>query len=240
VLALPGSWAGPALAAGRPGERITLRFSYLGLTAGQGTLRVLPGARAGRDVLHFVTEARSQGFFAWLLRYQVDDRTDAWFDPAAGCSLGIEKRLREGRAVRDQTVAFDWATGTARVADRKLERESFEVGSCPLDVLSALQVMRLRGVPAEAPLELEVFDNGKRYLLRFLRLGRERLDLPAPLGPATPTLVIEPLLAEGTGLFVKTGRLKLWITDDERRVPVRLRTKVPIGSVSADLVVYEP
>jgi len=191
-------------------------------------------------VLHFVAEARSQGFFAWLLRYEVDDRTDAWFDPAAGCSLGIEKRLREGKALRDQKVEFDWESGTARVADRKIARESFDVGPCPLDVLSALQVMRLHGVPAEAPLELDVFDNGKRYLLRFLRLGRERLDLPPPFGPGTPTLVIEPLLAEGSGLFVKSGRLKLWITDDERRVPVRMRTKVPIGSVSAELVVYEP
>jgi hypothetical protein len=55
-----------------------------------------------------------------------------------------------------------------------------------------------------------------------------------------PTVIVEPLLAEGTGLFVKEGRLKIWLTDDERRIPVRMRSKVAIGSVSADLESYTP
>ena len=71
-------------------------------------------------------------------------------------------------------------------------------------------------------------------------LGREHLDLPMPLGPRVPTVVVEPQLLEGTGLFVKEGRLKLWLTDDARRIPVRMRSKVPVGSVSADLESYTP
>jgi hypothetical protein len=52
--------------------------------------------------------------------------------------------------------------------------------------------------------------------------------------------VVEPQLAEGTGLFVNDGRLKLWLSDDERRVPVRLRTRVAIGSIAGDLESYVP
>ena len=52
--------------------------------------------------------------------------------------------------------------------------------------------------------------------------------------------MVEPLLLEGTGLFVKQGRLKIWLTDDARRIPVRMRSKVAIGSVSADLEAYTP
>lgn len=70
-------------------------------------------------------------------------------------------------------------------------------------------------------------------------MGRERLDLPAPFGKKYPTIVIEPQLLEGTGLFVKRGRLKIWLSDDARRLPVRMRAKVAIGSVSADLESYE-
>ena len=39
---------------------------------------------------------------------------------------------------------------------------------------------------------------------------------------------------------MKEGRLKIWLTDDERRIPVRLRSKVAVGSVSADLESYTP
>ena len=136
-----------------------------------------------------------------------------------GCSLGIEKHLHEGRAARDQKVEFDAATGITRVEDAKIPQTVFEVGSCPLDVLSALFVVRIRGD----------YSMGVRWR------GRERLDLPPPFGKDYPTVIVEPLLVEGSGLFVREGRLQVWLTDDARRVPVRMRSKVAIGSVSADL-----
>jgi hypothetical protein len=135
---------------------------------------------------------------------------------------------------------FDAAAGVARVQDRKIDAARFEVEPCTVDVLSALFVTRLRGVPERGALSLPVFDNGKRYRLDVRFVGRERLDLPPPLGDDVETIVVEPMLAEGTGLFVRRGRLTVWLTDDARRIPVRMRSKVPIGWVSADLEAYTP
>lgn len=221
-----------------PGERIVFRISYAHLTGGHATLSV--ESEPGEATLRFVAEARSQGFFAWLFRFKVKDRTVARWDPVLGCSLGIEKHLREGKAARDQVVVIDPRTGVAEVRDAKVKETRFVLEPCVLDVLSALFVARIRGVPESEPLLLPVFDNGKRYLLRVRFIGRERLDLPPPLGKKVPTIVVEPQLAEGTGLFVKEGRLVLWLTDDARRLPVRMKSKVAIGSVGADLESYTP
>jgi hypothetical protein len=224
-----------------PGERITLRISYARLLAGRASVSVLAADRDGGAALQYLAEARSQGFFAWLFRFRVNDRTVATWDPVSGCSLGIEKRLREGRAARDQVVTFDPASGLAHVDDPKIEQSRFDVGPCALDVLSALYVTRVRGVSESTPLELPLFDNGKRYRLAVRFSGRERLNLPPPLGRQVPTLVVEPMLLEGTGLFVKErgARLRIWLTDDARRIPVRMRSKVAIGWVSADLESYQ-
>ncbi len=223
-----------------PGERVTMRIRYAHLTAGRASLAVLAGEREGRPVLQYVAEARSQGFFAWLFRFRVNDRTVATWDPASGCSLGVEKHLREGRAGRDQVVTFDPAGGIAWVQDPKIKETRLDVGSCVLDVLSALYQARVRGVDEREALALPVFDNGKRYTLGVRFVKRERLDLPPPFGRRVPTVVVEPLLLEGTGLFVKEGRLFLWLTDDARRVPVRMQSKVAIGSVVGELESYEP
>lgn len=216
-----------------------MRFSYAHLLAGFGTLSVLAGQHEGRAVYDYVAEARSAGFFAWLLRFRVEDRTVATWDPGIGCSLGIEKHLREGRAVRDQVVRFDPLAGVATVQDRKIAQQTFDVGPCAVDVLSAFFLLRRRGVGENEPLVLPLFDNGKRYSLEIRFRGRETLDLPAPLGKRVPTIIVEPLLLEGTGLFAKEGRLKIWLTDDDRRIPVRMRTKVAIGSVSGDIESYQ-
>jgi len=39
-------------------------------------------------------------------------------------------------------------------------------------------------------------------------------------------------------LFTQEGRLLVWVTADARRIPVRVRSKVPVGSVSGDLESY--
>lgn len=239
LLALASS-AEPAALPFGPGERVTLKITYARLLAGRATASVEAADVDGRPALRFVADARSQGFFAWLFRFRVNDHTTATWDPASGCSLSIEKRLREGRHERDQRVRFDPATGIATVVDPRIAQDRFELEPCTLDVLSAFFVTRLRGVPEHGELELPVFDNGKRYRLAVRYLERERLDLPPPFGKKAPTMVVEPLLVEGSGLFVKEGRLRIWLSDDERRVPVRMRSKVAVGSVSADLEAYEP
>jgi uncharacterized protein DUF3108 len=221
-----------------PGERIVMRITWARLLAGRATLGV---ERTARPRLEFVLEARSEGFFAWLARFEVEDRTVSAWDEDRGCSVGIEKRLREGRHAREQRVVIDPETGTAEVEDARLPERRYRLGGCVQDILSAFFVARARGWDAEGRLEpVRTFDNGRLFDLQFQPVRTETLDLPAPLGRDVPTRVFEVVLVPETGVFEQQGRLLLWVTDDDRRLPVRLRAKAPVGWVSADLESYRP
>jgi hypothetical protein len=223
-----------------PGERLVMRITWAKLLAGRAWLTV-EGASGAEAALQITLTARSQGFFAWLTRFRVDDRTVSRWDPSRGCSLGIEKRLREGRHARDQRVVIDPDTGRATVEDRRIAQKDHPVGPCVQDILSAFFVARAAGFAADgAPPPVRTFDNGRLFDLRFEPVRREPLDLPAPLGRKAPTRVFEVRLLPDTGVFEQQGRLLLWVTDDERRIPVRLRAKAPVGWVSADLESYQP
>ena len=239
-----GALAGPPVPKERApagaGERLTMRVTYARLLAGRAWVSVDAQEHGDQALLRLTLIVKSEGFFAWLFRYKVDDYTVALWDPVSGCSHGIEKHLREGRAVRDQRVEIDPKTGVARVEDRKVKQKVFHLGPCPLDVFSAFFAARQRGLAKDGPLTVPVFDNGKLYRLAFKLLGHEVLDLPPPLGRRVLTQVVEPLIPKGSGLFAQEGRLVIWVTADERRIPVRLRSKVAIGSVSADLEEYTP
>jgi hypothetical protein len=222
-----------------PGERIGMRITYARLLAGRAALAVRSAERRGVPVFEYVLEARSEGFFAWLMRFRVDDRTVAAWDPRRGCSLGIEKRLREGRHARDQRVLIEPGAGVAQVEDPRLPLKTYRVDACVQDILSAFFVARAAGWSADGTLpEVSTFDNGRSFALRFRPERTEALDLPAPLGRRVPTRVFEVLLVPETGVFEQQGRLLLWVTDDARRIPVRLRAKAPVGWVSADLESY--
>ena len=236
--AVPKAWADLPFG---PGERIGMRISWARLLAGRAVLRVESAQRRGEPAFEYVLEARSQGFFAWLMRFKVEDRTVAAWDFRRGCSLGIEKRLREGRHARDQKVVIEPGTGVARVEDARLSQKHYRVDACVQDILSAFFVARAEGWGADGALpEVRTFDNGRTFDLSFRPARTETLDLPAPLGPRVPTRVFEVLLVPETGVFEQQGQLFLWVTDDDRRIPVRLRAKAPVGWVSADLESYRP
>jgi hypothetical protein len=50
--------------------------------------------------------------------------------------------------------------------------------------------------------------------------------------------VVEPFL-RGPALFQQKGRVTVWVTDDEYRMPVLVKSKVVIGAVSAVLKSYK-
>jgi hypothetical protein len=222
------------------GEKLAFRMTYAHLLAGRAFIAVEAAVHEGKPVYHLRLDVRSEGLFAWLFRYRVDDHTVATWDPATGCSYGIEKHLREGRLVRDQVVRIDPVTGTADVDDRRIAQKVFQLGPCALDVFSAFFLARQRGLGANGQLTVRVFDNGKLYDLPFRPIGYEELDLPEPLGQKVRTQIVEPVVPPGSGLFTQEGRLLVWVTADARRIPVRVRSKVPVGSVSGDLESYTP
>jgi hypothetical protein len=49
------------------------------------------------------------------------------------------------------------------------------------------------------------------------------------------TVVIKPML-KSEGVFDRTGDMLIWLTDDERRIPILMKSKVRIGSITATLV----
>jgi hypothetical protein len=74
-----------------------------------------------------------------------------------------------------------------------------------------------------------VYDLDVRYL------GKETIEVPAG---KFDCIVIEPLVKEG-GLFKSEGSIIIYMTNDEAKMPVRVKTKVIIGSINADLTSYE-
>jgi hypothetical protein len=78
------------------------------------------------------------------------------------------------------------------------------------------------------------FYKDKSYELEVRFLGRRELEVRAG---TFNTIVVEPLVKEG-GLFKSEGRIVVWLTDDELKIPVRVNTKVVIGSIDTELREY--
>ena len=103
------------------------------------------------------------------------------------------------------------------------------------DALSSFYRTRFMALPIGGVVSFPYHASRKSAPMEVRILGREEVKVPAG---RFQCLVIEPLLKAG-GIFKNNGRLVIWITDDERRMPVLMKSKVLIGSISVVLQDYK-
>jgi hypothetical protein len=82
---------------------------------------------------------------------------------------------------------------------------------------------------------LENFYKDKVYPLDVVYRGKETITVDAG---TFDCIMIEPMVVAG-GLFKSEGSIIIWLTDDEVKMPVKVKTKVIIGSIDAVLTSYE-
>jgi len=178
-----------------------------------------------RPCYHIVSEVRSNALFS--LFYPVEDRVETWIDVERLVPLRHEKHLREGTCRQDEIMVFDHDAGRARYADG--EWVTFEPGV--QDILSALYYVRCLKFPQKGPIFVENQTNKKNYRLEVRAVREETVS--TPVGDYVCT-VIEPIL-KTTGLFKQEGRLWIWLAHDAGRLPVRMRSKIKVGAITAIL-----
>jgi hypothetical protein len=105
------------------------------------------------------------------------------------------------------------------------------------DILSAFYFARTVDYSQSKPGDIYTLFNFYKdtsHELGVKFLGRQELEVEAG---TFRTIVLEPLVREG-GLFKSEGRIVVWLTDDEAKIPVRVNTKVVVGSIDTELREY--
>ena len=231
------TWAGDGSIPTRafsPGERLTFVLKWTIFPAGKAVLEVLPQEHmAGIDAHHFVLTARTNAFVDAF--YMVRDRIDAWADVVMNRSLLYRKKQHEGRTRRDITVSFDWEEMTAQYNNQGETREPISISDGTFDPLSIFYWSRLADLAVNGRIQRPVTDGKKHQLGVADVIRRERVTVPAG---TFDTFLIEPDLEHVGGVFEKSpdASIQLWVSADHRRLPVKLKSKVIVGSFSGELV----
>ncbi|MBS1232589.1 MAG: hypothetical protein H6R42_243, partial [Nitrospirae bacterium] len=156
------------------------------------------------------------------------DSAESFFQPSQ-----YRIKIREGRHRRDKEIIFDAHNSWAIYIDRlKPERKDFQVTPQVLDPLSGFYYLRLLKLSVGQPVYITIFDSKKVWNVEVQVLKKEKIILP--IGKIN-TVVVKPLM-KSEGIFYGKGEIFIWLTDDEKHIPVKMQTKVAIGSITATLV----
>ena len=105
-----------------------------------------------------------------------------------------------------------------------------------VDILSGLYYLRNRQLQVGRSERMHIYDSDTYAEVPIEVLHRETVRLPN--FSEVTALVIQPKL-KTDGIFRRTGDIRIWLSDDEYRVPVKIVTSIALGRVTAELVSAE-
>lgn len=240
-LALTVFFVGPAAAEGHhpfsPGEKMHFILKYGVLPAGAATLEVHDMDDVGGvEAYHFVLTAQSNAFVD--IFFKVRDRIDSYADADMNHSLYYTKDQKEGKTRRNIRVDFDWERHESTYVNFDTAPKVISLMPGTFDPLSVFYYSRLLDFEQNREFEHPVTDGEKNLIGRLRVVGRETVSVPAG---TFETLVLEPDLKNVENVFAKlqSAGIRIWVTDDARRLLVQMKSKVTVGSFVAQLAAVE-
>lgn len=229
-----------AAAADEP-RRLDYRVAWNGIPAGRGSVTIAPGEVAGRASLVVAAQASTNAFVSlfWSFRGHLTTTMLAGRIPAQGSTpLHFDYRREINGRPHATTIAFDGARahGVYEHAGARREADLIDV----VDPVTAVFRARASDARPGDSLWHDVWTGEVRYLVRLDIVAAETIDVPAGRFAA---LKVVPHLWRIEGRPAPDTRLRratIWVTDDPRHVPLRIRSKVFVGAVSVDLVDLTP
>jgi hypothetical protein len=210
---------GPPAANGRApvpfgvGERLDYEAKLSGIRVGTGWMEVskMDSVR-GREAWH-----TSFGIRGGLAFYRVNDRYESWFDTRSLASLRYHQQIDEGSYERESK--FEIYPERRVFIDAKGSEQP--TSEDPLDDGSFLYF--LRTIPLEVGKEysFDRYFRVDRNPVRIKVLRRERVSVPAGTFDA---VVVQPII-KTKGIFSENGRAEVWLSDDEHRIMLQMKSR---------------
>ncbi len=212
------------------GERLVYDIAYLGAKTGVAIFEIKDKVQFnGRAIYPILLTAQSNDLVS--LFYRVDDRVETHMDAEGLYTHYLNVKQHQGRKKRNKTINFDQIQHQA-VQFKNNKTETFEIPPAVQDSLSSLYFFRSRELPkVGTSTYIDVHESEKNWKLELRALKREEVKTPVGI---FQTIKVQALVRY-EGLFMDKGDVFIWFSDDVKRIPVLIKTRIKIGSVTATL-----
>lgn len=220
------------------GEWFKFRIHYGFVTAGYATLEVKEATRNNKKVFHAIGRGYTTGVSKMF--FKVEDNYESYFDKVTGKPYQYVRKIDEGGYTKDQEGFFNQDRNTILVKDYKNKTEkSFNTPENIQDIVSTFYYLRnhpnVDRLKVGESIAIDMFFDDETTKFKLKYIGKE--DLDTKFG-TVPCMIFRPYVQAGR-VFKEEESLTVWISDDDNKLPIRIKASLAVGSIKADLEAFK-
>lgn len=212
-------------------EKLIFDAMWKFITVGEASLELRGFEEIdGRKTHHIYSYAKTKPFFDSV--FKVRDTNESWLDEESKVTLKYVSNISEGGWKKREILYFNQPENTFLLDDNgKLKKG--QTAQNVQDVLSALYFIRTLDIKVGEEYTLDAHSGDLSWPLTVKVLRKETVKVPVG---EFKCLVLEPVIRKDAGIVNAKGKMLVWVTNDDIKMPVYLKVKIPIlGSVEAKL-----
>ena len=182
-----------------------------------------------------VTKGLVRGF------YPFDGRAECLFDRADGRLLTATATTSSSKKKTSSAATFDYTKASVRYDDHLRPQRSLDLplpAGQPMDLITCLVQTRAWGLKPGDRRPVTVMFDDEFYDLTVVAKHIERVK--TPLGEGDALVLAAIMEKDPRGLFKRGGQVHVWISQDDRRLPVKFEVAMKVGTGTAKLVDHRP
>ena len=215
-----------------PGEYLKYILYYGPINGGVAEMTLEDDSFAGKKVYHAKMKAKTTGLADKLFR--VRDTYESYFVPQTGLPVKAIRDISEGKYTRYNEVIFN------HEENKVISQASGEHDVPPeiLDMVSVLYNLRridFTKYKAGDSFDFQTYFSDELFPFEVKYKGTETIS--TKMGKYDCHKFV-PIVEPGR-IFKEEDDMSIWISNDENKVPIRVRFEMIVGSFNCDLIEYK-
>ncbi len=189
-----------------------------------------------KKTFHLVGEGNTYKGYDWF--YKVHDKFESWVDTNTLKPFRHIRNSNEGgnHVYNDNYFNYNDKIATCfKVVKTKVKKDSVKINDCTLDVLTMIydsRCINYSNYKPGAKIPISLYLDGQIYDTLYIKyLGPQKIK--TALGEKK-CIVFSPLLIKGT-IFAGGKGMTVWVTDDEKKIPVLIKTPIVVGEIQVKI-----
>lgn len=227
-----------------PGEVIDYKIHYGFVNAAEGQMIVHDKLEEvnGRSCFKIDVFGRSIGMFDFFLR--IRDNWGTYLDTASIIPHKSYRKIEEGKYRKHEIVDFDHINGKATVHNYNHKKEfwkpieEYDMPKYAQGMVSGyyyLRTLDFNAMKEGEIVKIKAFFDDETYDFNIRYIGKE--EIRTKLGRIR-ALVLSPIMPENS-LFDGENSIRVWISNDANKVPIKVKAQMFVGAVEVDIQSYK-